>query len=493
MNFDLNDPGSLNVTIMGLGLHGGGLASAVYFAARGANVVVTDLRDEQVLRPSLKALERYPIRFVLGRHEDRDFKDADILVKNPGVPRSSPFLDHAKHIETDISIFLKITNPRIIAVTGSKGKSTISSAVYHVLHQIDGRSRLCGNITVSPLSFFTDPDTGTIHSPHDVIPADTPVVMELSSWQLADLHNSGVLCPEVAIISNILHDHQNRYSGLEEYAADKAVIFENQTPEHILFLNYDDPFGSKFAEHADARIGFISSKTLPNGIEGGWLEGRRGFLRLHKTAVKSATHDGTAAPALPIEILPDGPELPGVHTRKNLLFAACGLSAFGISPKEIMRTLGTFPGVAHRLEFVGEIDGRFFYNDSTATIPDAVVAAVDSFSRPVRLIAGGTDKALDFEEFGRRLPATRGIYLLAGSATVKIEPVLARSGVSYQGPFDSLPKAVEQAFSDSESGDIILLSPGCASFEMFLNEFDRGNRFTALVHALSEGRKSSAR
>lgn len=471
---------------MGLGLHGGGLASAVYFASRGAHVVVTDLRDENVLQPSLEELNKYPIRFVLGRHEIPDFTEADIVVKNPAVPKSSPFLEHAKHIETDISIFLKTTTPRIIAITGSKGKSTISSAIYHVLHQLDSSTRLCGNITVSPLSFFTDQSQGTVHVPRDIIPDGTPVIMELSSWQLADLHDTGVLHPEVAIISNILHDHQNRYSGLEEYAADKAVIFENQTSEDLLLLNHDDPFGHTFATQAAAKIGYVSSTPLPAGTQGGWLEGRDGYLRLSANRTDVHHPQASCSSGSPIDILPDGPRLPGIHTRKNLLFAAAGLYAFGMQPEEIRSRLDSFPGVEHRLEPAGEVDGRTFYNDSAATIPDALIAAVESFSGPVRLIAGGTDKALDFTDFGQRLPPTQEIYLLTGSATRKMEFALKNAGISYRGPFDSLSQAVKWAFSESETGDVILFSPGCASFEMFLNEFDRGRQFKELVSRLTD-------
>ncbi|MFQ3621808.1 MAG: Mur ligase family protein, partial [Spirochaetales bacterium] len=207
----------LKVTVMGLGLNGGGVEAARFFARNGARVTVTDLRSEETLQPSLQALASFPIRYVLGKHNPEDFSEADLVVKNPAVPPNSPFLKLAKKVETDISLFLTYFTGPIFGVTGTKGKSTVSSALHAGLRKVFPASRLGGNITVSPLQFLEE------------LTHDTPVVLELSSWQLGDLPDPSKLKPKIAIITNLFPDHQDRYPDMESYARDKAILFRNQT------------------------------------------------------------------------------------------------------------------------------------------------------------------------------------------------------------------------------------------------------------------------
>ena len=203
-------------TVMGLGLNGGGLASARFLAECGASVTVTDMKSASDLKDSIAALSGLPIRFVLGKHEFDDFAQADLVVKNPAVRPDSPYLLASRAIETDISLFLRFAASPIIAVTGSKGKSSVSSAIHHVLSSSGRTAFLGGNITVSPLSFLGR------------CTRDTPVVLELSSWQLADMRGLGVLKPEIAVVTNIMPDHMNRYNSMEEYVADKRLIYADQ-------------------------------------------------------------------------------------------------------------------------------------------------------------------------------------------------------------------------------------------------------------------------
>ncbi|HWP67739.1 MAG TPA: Mur ligase family protein, partial [Rectinemataceae bacterium] len=209
----IRDIAGMKVLVMGLGLHGGGLESARFFCDKGAIVTVTDLRDETTLKPSIEALEGRALRYVLGKHEIEDFRTADIVIKNPAVRRTSPYLAAAKAIETDVSVFLRYSKSPIVAVTGSKGKSSTASAIHHGFRHSGTDSLLGGNITVSPLSFLDE--TG----------ADRPVVLELSSWQLADMRGLGVLKPKVAVLTAIMPDHMNYYSSMEEYVADKRLIY----------------------------------------------------------------------------------------------------------------------------------------------------------------------------------------------------------------------------------------------------------------------------
>lgn len=169
--------------------------------------------------------------------------------------------------------------------------------------------------------------------------------------------------------------------------------------------------------------------------------------------------------------------VPGRHQKKNILAAAVAARAFGLSPEGIMSALASFPGVPHRLEFVGSIRGIKWYNDSTATIPDATIAAIDSFSSPIVLIAGGSDKMSDFSAFAQKAKNLKAVILLAGSGTDRLIPILDVNKIAYNGPFFSMHEAVQAADKQADPGDIVILSPGCASFGMFLHEFARGDAF----------------
>jgi UDP-N-acetylmuramoylalanine--D-glutamate ligase len=457
----LEDLRGLRVTVMGLGLNGGGLACARFLAERGAEVTVTDMKDESALAEPIAALAGRPIRYVLGRHEMADFAGADLVVKNPAVRADSPFLAAARCVETDISLFLRLSRAPIIAVTGSKGKSSVSAAIRHGLQSSGYESFLGGNIAVSPLTFI------------DRATDSTPVVLELSSWQLADMRGKGVLRPRIAVLTSIMPDHMNRYSSMDEYVADKRLIYADQDASSATICNRDDPWGLTFASETPARVLWYSCSR--HGLPGAWLsEGS------HPTGIYSP--DGSDRDAE--EILPTRLLVPGRHQRKNLLAAALACRAFGASPSSVSSAMGSFAGVEHRLEFFAEKDGVSWYNDSAATIPQAVAAALDSFPGRVVLITGGTDKNIDFEPVRGCYAKAAAIVLLSGSGTEKLRACLDADGLSYYGPYDDIAAAVAQARSLAVSGDTVLLSPGCTSFGMFLHEFDRGRRFKESVLSL---------
>jgi UDP-N-acetylmuramoylalanine--D-glutamate ligase len=451
----------LKTTVMGLGLHGGGLASARFLAERGAIVTVTDMKGESELADSMAALEGLPIRYVLGRHELDDFSKADLVVKNPAVRPDSPYLLNAKTVETDVSLFLRLSDSPLIAVTGSKGKSSVSSAIYHVLSSSGKVAFLGGNITVSPLSFL------------DRCGPETPVILELSSWQLADMKGLGVLKPRIAVLTSIMPDHMNRYGSMEEYVADKRIIYSGQDASCHTICNRDDPWGRSFASETKGKVLWYSD--LYAGTPGAWMEdapARRGFF--------SATGEKAAAE----EIVPKKLLVPGEHQRKNLLASALACRAFGIAAVSVSASIASFSGVEHRLELFAEKDGISWYNDSAATIPQAVGAALASFDGPIILITGGTDKNIDFDPVRSIYSKAKMTVLLAGSGTEKLKAILEKDGVPFVGPYDELNLAVSAAIAHAKPGDTVILSPGCASFGMFVNEFDRGRRFKDVVRQL---------
>jgi UDP-N-acetylmuramoylalanine--D-glutamate ligase len=451
---------------MGLGLHGGGVASARFFAARGAEVTVTDLRTEEELAPSIEKLSDLPIRFVLGRHETSDFDQADLVVKNPAVPAHSSYLRCAKRVETDLSVFLSINERPVIAITGSKGKSTTASAAAAALESRYPGTRLGGNITISPLLFLEDPSFTEVKN------SEHPVVLEISSWQLGDLKDKEVLRPRIACITIMLPDHMDHYATMDDYIRDKSYIYREQTSDHFTLLNFDDPVTSRFAEETEGKIVYFSASPLPEGTHGGWLDETGGWFR---------REDGTVE-----KILPEKLSIAGAHNRKNLLSAACICRLFGMQPGRIAEQLALFNGIEHRLEHVRDIKGVTYINDSAATIPEATVEAAASFTRPVILITGGTDKNLEFDIFTKLPEHIKQFVLLKGSATEKMVDFFRRNGVSEFMLYNTLEEAVAAAAAAAEPGDIVLFSPGCASFELFRNEFDRGSQFKTIVNNLQK-------
>jgi UDP-N-acetylmuramoylalanine--D-glutamate ligase len=491
------DYAGMKVLIMGLGLHGGGLESARFLLKRGAELIVTDLRDEQTLVPSIEQLEtacgedsrRASVRYVLGKHEIDDFKNADMVIKNPGVSPDSPFLQAtrlvSRRIETDISLFLDESPARLTAVTGSKGKSTTASALHWVLAHSNngktgGKAYLGGNITVSPLTFL------------DNLREGDDVVLELSSWQLGDLrgrrrksdyvgdHVGGhaddcpLLKPKAAVLTAIMPDHLDRYGSMEAYVADKRVIYQGQDSTDYTIAGDDEWGRSFFAESMSVPL-MYSCVSLPEGVSGGWIEGTDtpGFARL--------------SGGKPVELVPAQPLVPGRHQKQNLLAAGLALLGLGLPAEIIRKGLETFPGVEHRLELFHQTGGIMFYNDSAATIPEAAAAALEALGgdRHLILVTGGTDKNLDFSPLVQAAGRAKAIILLAGSGSEKLRVLFDDAGISYRGPFDALDTAVTAALQTAAPGDRIALSPGCASFGMFLNEFDRGRKWKEAVRRLA--------
>jgi UDP-N-acetylmuramoylalanine--D-glutamate ligase len=484
MIYNIMDYSGMKVLIMGLGLHGGGLESARYLLRHGAVITVTDLRDEKTLAASIEQLEascpgKPAIRYVLGRHEIDDFRNTDMVIKNPGVRPDSPYLKAAKNIETDIGLFLTAIDPsvRFIAVTGSKGKSSVSSAMHWTLKESNFRSYLGGNITVSPLTFLDELQNG-----------DT-VVLELSSWQLGDLRGriredgSALLKPNAAVLTAIMPDHLDRYGTMEAYVSDKRIIYQGQDQNDITVAG-DDSWGRGFLAETKARPLVYSSGVLSQNLMGGWFDAYsgKGFVCLDnwtfQDAIESQSIDNEV-----VEIVPEKLIVPGSHQKHNLLAAGLALYGLGMKPEHIRKGLGSFPGIEHRLELFLEAGGIAFYNDSAATIPEAAAAAVEALGADGRLIlvTGGTDKNLDFSPLVKVAGKAKAVILLAGTGSDKLRGLLGNADISCHGPFDVLENAANKALELAAPGDRVCLSPGCASFGMFLNEFDRGRKWKETI------------
>lgn len=462
VDISLENLSGMKITVMGLGLNGGGLNAARFFASRGAIVTVTDMKDEKALAPSIAELATFPVRYVLGRHEIEDFSTADIVIKNPAVRPDSPYLLASRHVETDLSVFLRFCPGEIIAISGSKGKSGVASAIHHILKTSGQSSYLGGNIAISPLSFLEELKEGD------------KVVLELSSWQLGDLKDLGLLRPGIAVLTRIVPDHLDRYGSMEAYVNDKRLIYRDQKSDGWTIVEADSDWGKHFASETPARVLYYGM-----GPDGG-----------PKTPGAYLLEDGSGR-----LILPDGKEqelfpapgplealhLQGTHSRRNMLAAGLAAWAAGTKPEDIPKAISSFPGIEHRLEAFLDHDGLQWVNDSAATVPEAVLAALDSFHKPVTLISGGTDKELDFEPARAAYARAETLILLEGSASDKLIPILREDGVEFLGPCASIEEAVALAAQKTRPGSVVILSPGATSFGMFKNEFDRGRCFKAAV------------
>lgn len=456
-----------NVLVMGLGVHGGGLGVARFMASHGANVRVTDLRTADKMQGSIDALARdgVPVDYVLGEHREEDFRWADIVIRNPAVPRESPWLrlarDLGKPIEMEIGIFLKLCPAPVIGVTGTKGKSTTTTWTWEMVRRWKPGAILAGNLRVSALEALP------------LITENTPVVLELSSFQLEGLEDTGV-SPHLAAVTNLSPDHLDRYKGMEDYGAAKKHIFTHQDARKgdWVVLNAADPVVSTWSKDAPAGVAWFGPDR-PGGRLPGAFVTREGILW-------RAADNEPVFLAGKAEI-----SLQGAH---NLLNAACA-SALAIllgTPVEAVReALREFRGVADRMEYLGALGGVKFINDTTSTAPASTVAALDSIQGPVVLIAGGAKKNLDFAELAPVVAARAlGVVLLDGTATDLMEREFREAGVNILARYGDFEDAVKDAWRAAPPGGTVLLSPGTASFGMFLNEFHRGERFREIVRAL---------
>ncbi len=449
------------VLIMGLGLQGSGMAAARYAARQGAFVRVTDLKSPDILSPSVRALEGLSIEFVLGEHRNEDFLWAEMVIRNPGIPLSSPYLqlalEHGASVEMEIALFFLACPGRIIGITGTRGKTTTATLIHKILFESGAHTVLGGNVAgVETLSLLPQ------------ITPETLVVLELSSWQLEGLAPHK-LSPQVAVMTNIYPDHLNAYDGMEDYAAAKANIFRHQRTTDLAIFNYDNPWTRRFGEEAVGETWFVS------------IERGGSFKRGSATIIPSLY-------AVESLMWP----LVGKHNLENVLLATTAARLLSVPEESIASSVRNFHGVSQRLEEVAVVNGVRFINDSTSTTPVAGRVGVEAFAGcSIVLVAGGNTKKLPLENWPAVIVSNcRDVVLLKGSGTDELLPALhieaLKLGVSdpVQGIFDDLTAALDKAISLTRPGDILLFSPGFTSFGMFLNEFDRGDQFTAYVKGL---------
>lgn len=444
------------VLVMGLGLHGSGIAAARYAAQHGAIVRVTDLRSAEVLAPSIQALAGLPIEYVLGQHRDEDFLWAEVVIRVPGVRRNSPYLqlarEHGAAIELEIALFFQECQGRIIGITGTRGKTTTTTLIHEILRAAGIPTVIGGNVAgVETLSLLPR------------ITPETLVVLELSSWQLEGLAPHAI-SPSIAVMTNVYPDHLDTYQDMEEYAAAKANIFRYQHATDLAVFNYDNPWTRRFGEESPGQTWFTSLE------HGGSFE-------------RGSDH---IAPFVFTET-----PLVGKHNLENILLATTTTRLLGIPDETIAATVRDFRGIPHRLEDVRVLNGVRYVNDSASTTPVAGRVALQAFDSPVVLVAGGNTKFLPLEDWPETIVRhCRHVILLQGTGTDELRHAVGEEAQKLQlpdpvrGVFDNFTTAMDAAVALTQPGDVLLFSPGFTSFGMFLNEFDRGDHFVAYVRGL---------
>lgn len=443
------------ITVMGLGLLGRGVGDVAYLAEAGAaEVVVTDLKNSTELADSVTKLSQYKdLHFVLGEHRPEDFRDRDLILVAAGVPLDSPFLAIAREagvpLKQSASLFAELAQIPIIGVTGTRGKSTVTHMIHHVLSVVTGEEVLLGgNVRgISNLQLLNQ------------VQADSLCVMELDSWQLQGWGWSKI-SPQVAVFTNFMDDHLNYYSqggksyeeAMEQYFLDKAQIFLHQA-EGGVFITTPEVFtrAQKLAGSLGQEVVLVDDSTLPEDV----------LLAM-----------------------------PGQHNRLNAALAVAALRATGLTDEDIFTALASFSGVSGRLELVHTTDnGVRIYNDNNATTPQATVAALQALSADqpkIILIAGGADKNIDLNTLAYEITKhCKQVFLTPGSGTDKLLELIHNSTTAVT-VLENLASAFTEARLAASSGDIILFSPAFASFAQYKNEYERNDEFMNLVQSVQD-------
>jgi UDP-N-acetylmuramoylalanine--D-glutamate ligase len=472
------------VLVMGLGRFGGGVDVVRFAHGAGAKVTVTDLASAQILSDSINQLQDLDgIEYHLGSHDPADFEHADIIIANPAVPNDNEFLQIArtdgKCVTSQVSIFFELCPAPIIGITGANGKSTTTALTAHLL--VGRRSSVVDRHTTCDIqhtryeNVWLSGNIGNkpLLSTMDQIRPNDLVVLELSSFQLEHLAQIQK-APQIALLTNLTPNHLDRHGTFANYCAAKETIFRFQKRDKkspaISIFNAEDKIASEWFERY---------KSDPDRI----------------CMTFSAADVGE-------EIRSVFP-LPGRANLSNLAAAMAIAKHFSVDEEQIKSCLPEFKSLPHRLELVRELDGVRWYNDSIATTPQSAITALDAFEQPVVIIAGGYDKNLPFDELGKKIVQRAKAAILIGTTAQKIASAINNAKMSLDAKrsnfksrntqyairntnieiVDSFAKAIDLAHDVAASGDVVLLSPACASYDMFDNFEHRGKEFINLVQS----------
>jgi UDP-N-acetylmuramoylalanine--D-glutamate ligase len=449
-------------TVLVVGLGRSGLASVEVLRRRGVTVYATDEKTPGELTDPIAAVEGWGARFVTPADVAGLASGIGSAVLSPGIPPTSPVVQTIRRANVpvvgEIELAYRLCKAPIIAVTGTKGKSTTTALLGHLLRACGRTVRVGGNIG-NPL----------VREVFDVGPQDW-VVAEVSSFQLETIR---AFAPRVAVLLNVVPDHLDRYRSMDEYAAAKYRIVDHQTTGDWFVGNLDDPRVAALRDDARVRAQQLWF-TLGSDEDAATM-----FLRDATLTYRPLVGDPRPVPL----VARDAIALPGEHNVRNAMAALLAALAAGCAPERLREAIASFRPMPHRLETVAEVDGVLFVDDSKATNPHATVAALRSYRRPIVLIAGGRAKGTSFDELGGAIAGRAKALVAIGESADAIARASAGVTTVRAGSMD---EAVRRARDLAVSGDVVLLSPACSSFDMFASAEDRGDRFAAAVTALRE-------
>jgi len=459
------DIANRNILVVGLGISG--LAAARFLRNQGGRVTISDSAGEDDLGEHLPAVEEMGVGTEIGCHRDETFESADLIVVSPGVPHRIPPLERARargiEVIGEIELAARFVAQPMVAVTGTNGKTTTATLIGEMMNRSGHRAFVGGNIG-NPLIGYVDSDEKA-----------EVVVVEVSSFQLDTVTS---FRPRVGVLLNITQDHQDRYPDFDAYAASKARIFMNQRESDTAVLNGNDPVVLSVSQSIKSRKAIFRHAPLDEKTTG------NGSLAATIGDGSIALGMGAEANRVADIALSDGP-FTGRHGLENVAAASLATLAAGGDLAGIRAAVKAFTGLSHRLEHIGSIDGVRYFDDSKATNVDAVVKALDAFHSPVVLIMGGRNKGNDFRPLVEPVRRHVKTLIIMGEAREEIASVLGRLVPSQTAA--SMEGAVGQARSAATSGDVVLLSPACASFDMFTSYAERGTAF----RRAALGRKNS--
>jgi UDP-N-acetylmuramoylalanine--D-glutamate ligase len=449
------------VLIFGLGLNDGGLGIAEYFLKEGAQVTITDMKSKEKLAKPVTILSKYEkVIFHLGKHIEKDFIESDIVVRNPAIKPDNRYLrlarDSGKEIVMEMALFHQKSPAPIIGITGTRGKSTTTTLIYEILRNVyKDKAFLGGNIGKSAIRELPN------------LTEENIAVLELSSFQL-DGMGEATVSPHIAVITNLYRDHIDWHGNMEKYIQAKKNIFLYQSQDDYLVVNIDNDITKEFVNEAP---GNIVTFSLEDSNADYYMDES---MNVFENGVKFLTFNSLI--------------LEGKHNYYNILGAIATTRIYDISEQTILDVVQGFKGVPYRQEFVREVNGVKYYNDSCATSVEAILAMFERFGEEYKgkivMIAGGVDKGLEYEllldDMRKYL---KSLVLFEGTASERINTAVGPY-VETHKYFDSMQDAVDKAKEVAEKGDMVILCPGASSFNMFINEFDRGDKFVNYVNSL---------
>ena len=446
--------------VLVVGMARSGVAVAQLLVKCGAQVIVNDNKTREELGDAIAPLANLPVEWALGCPAAEVLEGVDVLVISPGISINAGFVKKAAemgvHVTGELEVASQLSAGHMVAVTGTNGKTTTVSLLGEIFRLAERTTHVVGNIGY-PYSLAGLEST-----------ADDQFVCEVSSFQM---ETAETFHPHVAALLNITEDHLNRHGTMEEYARMKMRIFARQTAEDYAVFNADDPALAELIPQVNSRVLLFSRK---GEVDAGT------FVR---DGVIIARMNGSEEPVCPA----DEVYIPGPHNLENALAASCVAYASGVAADVIARALRTFTGVEHRIEFVRELEGVRYINDSKGTNVDSTIKAVQTMTRPTAIILGGYDKHTDFTPLVKEMLAAPLIReaVLIGATAEQIQQTLLREGFTRVHRADTLKDAIDQSRALASDGWNVLLSPACASFDMFADYEARGRIFKELVNELN--------